>query len=233
MIKAVIFDMYETLITHYRSPLYFGVQMAADAGISESVFLPRWRKTEQDRTLGRVTFEEVIEAILKENNCYTKQLFHKIVEKRIATQTECFHHLHEEIIPMLTALKGQGMRVGLISNCFSEEAKIIRQSELFPYFDVECLSYEQGVAKPDEEIYHRCMEALGVRAEECIYVGDGGSRELETAGSLGMRVVQAVWYGAKRMEGFVQIMRPMDIIGFVEVQEGIYKNLEIGRKNSP
>ena len=31
MIKAVIFDMYETLITHYDSPLYFSMHMAADA----------------------------------------------------------------------------------------------------------------------------------------------------------------------------------------------------------
>ena len=38
MIQAVIFDMYETLITHYRSPLYFGAQMAADAGITEEAF---------------------------------------------------------------------------------------------------------------------------------------------------------------------------------------------------
>lgn len=31
MMKAVIFDMYETLITHYHCPLYFSAEMAADA----------------------------------------------------------------------------------------------------------------------------------------------------------------------------------------------------------
>ena len=30
MIKAVIFDMFETLITHFKSPLYFGKQIAED-----------------------------------------------------------------------------------------------------------------------------------------------------------------------------------------------------------
>ena len=39
MIRAVIFDMFETLITHYNSPLYFGKQMAEDAGIPENRFL--------------------------------------------------------------------------------------------------------------------------------------------------------------------------------------------------
>ena len=38
MIKAVIFDMYETLITLFDSPLYFGTQMAEDAGIPEEKF---------------------------------------------------------------------------------------------------------------------------------------------------------------------------------------------------
>ena len=46
MRKAVIFDMYETLITHYESPLYFGTQMAHDAGIEEEKFLKLWRTKE-------------------------------------------------------------------------------------------------------------------------------------------------------------------------------------------
>ena len=39
MIKAVIFDMYETLITQYNNPQYFGRHIAKDAGIEESVFM--------------------------------------------------------------------------------------------------------------------------------------------------------------------------------------------------
>ncbi len=43
MVKAVIFDMYETLITLHESPLYFGSQMALDAGIEEEKFQEIWR----------------------------------------------------------------------------------------------------------------------------------------------------------------------------------------------
>lgn len=32
MIRAVIFDMFETLVTYFRSPLYFGAQIAEEAG---------------------------------------------------------------------------------------------------------------------------------------------------------------------------------------------------------
>lgn len=52
-------------------------------------------------------------------------------------------------------------------------------------------------------------------AEECIYVGDGGSNELETARKLGMKAVQAAWYlqegttqPAKRKHDFFQMEKP-------------------------
>ena len=58
MIKAVIFDMYETLITHFQSPLYFGTQIAVDAGIPENKFLEMWEPTSTDRTIEKMTLEE-------------------------------------------------------------------------------------------------------------------------------------------------------------------------------
>lgn len=223
MTKAVIFDMFETLITHYHSPLYFGAQMAEDAGIPEDRFQALWRPTEYERTIGKMTLEEVLRNILLENQCYSDELLKKIVDKRIETKEDCFRQLHEEIIPMLVKLKENGIKIGLISNCFSEEADVIRKSVLFPYFDAVFLSYEQGVQKPEKEIYNRCINELGVRAEECIYVGDGGSNELEAAKSLGMNAMQAVWYLQQgttqpvwRKPEFVQLERPLDVLKYLK-----------------
>lgn len=223
MIKAVIFDMYETLITHYQSPLYFGTQMADDAGIPQSRFGERWHATENDRTVGKMTLEEVLEAILRDNGCYSEELLHRIVQKRIETKEACFRYIHEEIIPMLDGLRDRGMKVGLISNCFSEEADVIRKSVLFPYFDAACLSYEQGLQKPDTEIFTRCVRQLNVKADECLYVGDGGSHELEAASAVGMNAVQAVWYlrdgvnqPCGRKAGFQQIENPMELLEIIK-----------------
>lgn len=222
MIRAVIFDMFETLITHYQSPLYFGTQMAKDAGIPEDRFLPLWHSTECGRSIGKRTFEEVIESILRENQCYSEKLLKHITEKRIEAKRECFRHLHPEIIPMLSQLKERGILVGLISNCYSEEAEVIRKSQLFPYFDAVFLSYEQGIQKPDEEIFKRCMKNLSVKAEECLYVGDGGCFELETARKLGMTAVQAAWYlrdgttqPSGRKQDFLQIEKPLNVLDFL------------------
>ena len=219
MIKAVIFDMFETLITHYRSSLYFGSQMAQDAGLTEEQFLPVWRATDEERTIGKLTLEEVLTRILQENHCYSEEMLQKLVVKRTDTKKVCFEHLHEEIIPMLSKLKEDGVKIGLISNCYSEEATVIRESVLFPYFDAILLSNEQGVKKPDKEIFRRCMDTLSVSAKECVYVGDGGNYELETAESLGMKAVQAVWYLKQgstqpswRKDEFEQAETPMEVL---------------------
>ena len=146
----------------------------------------------------------------------------EMVKKRIRCKEECFAHLHPEIIPMLESLKGKGMLIGLISNCFSEEAEVIKKSILYPYFNASCLSYEEGLQKPDSAIFRRCMERLQVEAEECLYVGDGGSGELEAAQKIGMKAVQAVWYleahpiqMSKRKEGFEQIESPLNLLDIV------------------
>lgn len=221
MIKAVIFDMFETLITHYNSPLYMGRQIAAETGIPEPVFREIWDTTDAARTLGQMTLEEVIETVLRKNDRYSEILHETVIRKRKESKEECFRHLHPEIQPMLEAVQNTGRKIGLITNCYWEEHDVIRKSVLFPYFDAVCMSCELGMMKPDPAIFHSCTDLLNVSPEECMYVGDGGSSELETARSLGMHPVQAVWYfkrnpQAKRKRDFWQAESPMELIGLAE-----------------
>lgn len=222
MIKAVIFDMFETLITHFEAPLYMSAQIAEDIGIPTEEFRKLWFPTEKDRTIGKLSFEDSLETILKGLDCFSEELMNKILQKRVESKIECFKHLHPEIIPMLSSIKEKGIKVGLISNCFSEEVGPIRESVLAQYFDVICLSYEQELQKPDREIYERCMGRLEVTPEECLYVGDGGSRELEAAREIGMKARQAAWYlkeGTRqpvgRKEEFLPMDRPLDVINYL------------------
>ena len=220
-IQAVIFDMYETLVTQFCSPLYYGTQIAEDLGLKAEEFLPGWRATEEARATGRLTFEAAMEALLR---CHGLSGHHRrVVEKRIAIQADCFRHLHPGILPMLWALRERGFRIGLITNCFSEEAELIRESQLYPYFDAPCLSWEEGTRKPDPAIYHTCLGRLGIAPQECLYVGDGGSFELETARSLGIRAVQAIWYRQGAVEHkqaalrpyFPQLSDPMEVLDWI------------------
>ena len=127
-IQAVIFDMYETLVTQFCSPLYYGTQIAEDLGLRAEDFLPGWRATEEARATGRLTFEAAMAELLHRHGL--SDYHRRVVEKRIAIQADCFRYLHPGILPMLWALRERDIRSGLITNCFSEEAGLIRESRL-------------------------------------------------------------------------------------------------------
>ena len=228
MIRAVVFDMYETLITHYHSPLCFSMQLAEEAGIPLERFQSLWFPTDAARSTGLLTFEDALSGILRSCGVHSEARLRALVERREAVKRDCFQHLHGEILPMLDGLHARGLRVGLISNCYSEEAAIIRGSALYPRFDAAMLSWEQGVQKPDPEIFLRCTQALGVAPQECLYVGDGGSHELEAAQALGMQAGQATWYfqqGVTPMQvndAFPELRSPLDVLAWVDTQ-----NIEI------
>lgn len=223
MIRAVVFDMFETLITHYheQGPLYFSNDMAVDANVPVEAFRATWRKTEPDRSTGKLSLEEVLTHILQEHGVYSDSLLAHMIARRVHIAEECFCHLHPEILPLLEELRKRDLAIGLISNCFSEEASVIRKSKLFPYFDAVTLSYEVGCKKPDPNIYHHCLKNLGISPAETLYIGDGGSRELEAAKDLGMTALQACWYlkenttqPSKRNSGFPQLEKPLDVLHY-------------------
>ncbi len=222
MIRAVVFDMFETLITLYNSELYKGRQIAEEMGIPEVEFRKIWDSSDDDRTLGVRTFEEVITEIMHANNIYSKELFETIVDKRYSCTAETFNHKHPNILSLFEALKDRGINIGLITNCYNEEREVIKKSDLYRYFDATCMSCDIGVKKPDRKIYEICIEKLGVQPEECLYVGDGGSHELEAAQDCGMIPLQATWYlkdgvdqPCGKMEQFNQAANPMDILGVI------------------
>lgn len=228
MIRAVLFDMYETLCSHYRCPLYFGAQIAGEWGVDEQAFFRLWRDAslEHARTLGQLTLEALLERIAEDCSVSDPALRQKLIRttaaKRLAVKRQCLHSLHPLVLPMLWGLKARGLRLGLVSNCYLEEAQAMRSWPEIGCFDTLMLSCEQGVAKPDAAIFLRAAAALGVAPEECLFVGDGGSSELEAARRLGMQALQATWYmhgveghPGKPKEGFPQANAPMDVLGWV------------------
>ena len=221
MKQAIIFDMYETLISLWNFKSYMGREMSADIGIPESTFREIWDSTEDERTLGHVSFEEVVARILRVNNRYSDELYQELVRKRIASKEEAFEHMHPNIIPMLQGLRDRNVKIGLVTNCFNEEREAIRNSILFPYFDAVCMSCQLEMKKPDQRIFELCIERLGISAEDCLYCGDGGSRELEVARRMNMLPVQALWYLKEnagqpvgRLGEFIGVQNPMEILSY-------------------
>jgi len=76
---------------------------------------------------------------------------------------------------------------GLLSNAWSgARDAFINRFACYRYVDSVVISAEEGVAKPDSEIYRICLRRMGVAAEETIFVDDF-ARNIEAANRLGMR----------------------------------------------
>jgi putative hydrolase of the HAD superfamily len=98
--------------------------------------------------------------------------------------------LRQDAVSALSALKKRGLSTGMISDCTHELPAFLPSLPVAPLLDARIFSVEVGVCKPDPAIYLAACEQLGVAAEECVYVGDGGSRELTGAAAVGMTPVR-------------------------------------------
>ena len=194
MIKAVIFDMFETLVTLFTGRTYFGEDLAADVGADLFTFRQEWHAIEKDRSTGKYTIEEGIGHVLKRLGIWSAEKVKLGAAKRREALEDTFSAIPEDTFRLLEGLKERGIKIGLITNTFSDEREMIRDSRLFPYFDAALISYEQGICKPDPALYRKMTELLAVKPEECLYVGDGGSRELYAAREAGMHPVQCTWF---------------------------------------
>ena len=97
-------------------------------------------------------------------------------------------------------LRASGIKIGLVSNADVTEVAAWNRSPLAPHFHSAVFSCEVGEKKPDPAIYRIALERLGVSAEQTVFVGDGGSRELEGAKAVGLSTVM--------MRGIIQRLYP-------------------------
>ncbi|MET7971359.1 HAD family hydrolase [Micromonospora sp. NPDC005305] len=98
--------------------------------------------------------------------------------------------LRAEAVPVLAALRGQGVRTGLISDCTHELPAFLPQLAVAPLLDVRVFSVQVGRCKPDAALYLTACHRLDLTPADCLYVGDGGSQELTGAERAGMTAVR-------------------------------------------
>ena len=219
--KAVIFDLFETLITEWGHEKYTKKAMCADLGVDKDTFDVYWEEKEQDRYLGSISFEDsVLYACGKCDKQIDPDLLARVTEKRVRTKSECFKYVLPEVYQLLQTLREMGLKTAIVSNCSSEEVQVFKGSEITKYFDAAVLSFEVHMKKPDVCIYEEASKRLGIDLGECLFVGDGGSNELAGARAAGMEAIQAKWYTDRHpvkrgtIEGFIAAEDPMDIINY-------------------
>jgi putative hydrolase of the HAD superfamily len=91
----------------------------------------------------------------------------------------------------LDALRGAGLRLGLITNGSTiVQSGKLEATALRAKLDTILISQVEGVHKPDETIFHRAATRLDSQPADCVFVGDNPDADVRGAKAAGMR---AVW----------------------------------------
>jgi putative hydrolase of the HAD superfamily len=93
-------------------------------------------------------------------------------------------------VRVLTALRKLGLRTAVVSDCWYELPELLPTLPAYRLLDAHIYSVRVGRCKPDPAMYLTACAELGVAPNECLYVGDGGSRELTGAVAAGLTAVR-------------------------------------------
>lgn len=107
-----------------------------------------------------------------------KTPWHKEDEKLYPEAGEILRYLHEK-----------GYHIGVIANQSLGTEKRLEAWGIRKYFDSVIASAEEGVAKPDPEIFLRALKRSGGSAESSVMIGDRLDNDIAPAKSLGMKTV--------------------------------------------
>lgn len=206
MIKGYIFDFGGTLDTagcHWGQMLWHAYQRQ-QIPVSEEQFREAYVYAE--RTLGRTpiiqsdySFHKTLEVKIRiemEFLCtsgawqadeaeFTRG--HKAVLEDVYSKVVEVTSHSREVLSQLAA----SYPMVLVSNFYGNISHVLEEFHLAEFFKDIVESAVVGVRKPDHRIFLLGVEALGLKPEECIVVGDSFYKDIEPAKKAGC---QAVWF---------------------------------------
>ncbi|MBN2363355.1 HAD family hydrolase [candidate division WOR-3 bacterium] len=197
--KALIFDLFHTLICLEDSGSDFRATHEI-IGVSRDDWERQLFSDVDDKLKGKEKnpfkiMEKMIRAL---KPTIEKEYIETALEHRRRRFEKAFREVPEVTMKSLKIFKEGGKKIGLISNADILEMTGWEESPLKKFIDIPIFSCQVGYMKPEKEIYELCMRELGVSKEECLFIGDGGSQELQGAVNMGIETVMITGFIEKR-----------------------------------
>jgi putative hydrolase of the HAD superfamily len=187
MIKAVFFDLYQTLITYDPPREELVVQALRELGIErdpaifrrplvtadefiygEIARLPLSQRSQEEKVSLYTEHQSIVlrEAGIEADSKLAMGLLGKMQQYSMNLV------LFDDVATTLDELKKRGLILGLISNVEQEMNDTFTRLGLDTWLDIIVTSLDAGVGKPQPEIFLEALKRAGVAADEALYVGD-------------------------------------------------------------
>ncbi|HWH00723.1 MAG TPA: HAD family hydrolase [Pilimelia sp.] len=189
-VRAVLFDFFGTLTDAIRrGPQHTRIAQTLGCDPIEMIsVLDRSFHARSRGVLGNAT-ESLRWVCLQAGARPSRDALDRAVAARVAA-IAADTRLRADAVPTLRALRRRGLRTALVSDCGHELPAFLPSLPVAPLLDAAVYSVRVGECKPHPAIYRTACRRLGVEPAECLYVGDGGGRELTGAAELGMTAVR-------------------------------------------
>ena len=195
MVQAILFDLFETLITESRDPPRGVSSLAPEFGCAREAFRTQWNTRRPAVTAGRLSFRQaLIDIVTTLGGHADEAVLQRICDDRRHAKARPFAQIDPLVLTTIDHLRNRGLRLGIISNCFAEDVVAWPQSSLASLFDCTVFSFDVGLAKPAPAIYLEATRRLGASASNTWFIGDGQDDELPGAEQAGLRAFQALWF---------------------------------------
>ena len=204
MLKAVFFDLYNTLARFYPLRENLQQQVCADYGIhvdkediiagyvSADDFMAREnakfhlaKRTEQEQWDFFAEYERLIL-----HGAGVEVPLHLAGEIFQAIRAIPYHlALYDDALPCINTLKTRGFIVGMISNIYSDLNRTCTRLGLADCLDFWVTSKEAGSEKPHPRIFELALSKAGVLPAEALHVGDQYYSDVTGARGVGITPV--------------------------------------------
>jgi putative hydrolase of the HAD superfamily len=128
------------------------------------------------------------------------------IEQARQLDLELWSHVNDAMILWVQQLHAAGFKTAILSNMPTDMATHMRENFAWiSHFDQQIFSGEVRSVKPEPAIYQHCIEVLGVRPSEALFIDD---REvnLEQARAAGIRGI--------RFQSVEQLRKELQALGF-------------------
>jgi putative hydrolase of the HAD superfamily len=192
--RAVVFDAGNTLLfldyprMAHAVGAALGVALTGDAlargAPAAALRMEEGRATDRDRTVA------FLDALFGQAGVPAERLAEvRATLERLHAERHLWSGIAPDTHDALARLRAGGFRLGVVSNSDGRVEEALRAAGLLAYFDVIVDSTLAGVEKPDPAIFRPALEALEVRPEDAVYVGDLYDVDVAGARAAGMTAI--------------------------------------------
>jgi putative hydrolase of the HAD superfamily len=183
-IRAVILDYGEVLCQRPKMEALQG--MARVFGIDPGKFIALYGGSRDPYDRGVMTAEQYWREFARRAEAEVDE---EVIQQLRRLDTEMWSTTSPEMTEWVGMLKESGLTTALLSNMQHDMAAYARKNfDWLRGIDHQILSCEVGLVKPDAAIFHHCIERVGVRPEEALFVDDREAN-VNSARAIGIRAI--------------------------------------------